>query len=136
MISLWLWILADPSIRACSISWSLKPHTKVSKFQSRVFFRTECCHPRRQPRFGGEPLSFRRKKHGLKLSLLSDVQHETLEKYGVWRPKRMYGREFMGVVRSTFLVDPEGRIAHIWSRVKVPGHVEVVKEKLAELERR
>jgi peroxiredoxin Q/BCP len=46
----------------------------------------------------------------------------------------MYGREFLGVVRSTFLVDPEGRIAHAWERVKVADHVEAVIEKLAELQ--
>ena len=73
-------------------------------------------------------------KHGLTITLLSDPGHGVLEAYGVWRLKRMYGREFLGVVRSTFLVDPEGRIAHAWKRVKVADHVEAVIEKLAELQ--
>jgi peroxiredoxin Q/BCP len=72
-------------------------------------------------------------KHGLNVTLLSDPGHGVLEAYGVWQLKMMYGREFLGVVRSTFLVDPEGRIAHAWKRVKVADHVEAVIEKLAEL---
>jgi len=72
-------------------------------------------------------------KHGLNITLLSDPGHGVLEAYGVWRLKKMFGREFLGVVRSTFLVDPEGRIAHAWKRVRVADHVETVIEKLAEL---
>jgi peroxiredoxin Q/BCP len=72
-------------------------------------------------------------KHDLTITLLSDPEHEVLEKYGVWQLKKMYGREFHGVVRSTFLIDPEGRIAHEWRKVSVDGHVDAVKEKLAEL---
>ena len=71
--------------------------------------------------------------HGLTVTLLSDPEHRVLEAYGVWQLKMMYGREFLGVVRSTFLVDPEGRIAHAWRRVRVADHVEAVIEKLAEL---
>jgi peroxiredoxin Q/BCP len=73
-------------------------------------------------------------KHGLTITLLSDPEHDVLEAYGVWQLKMMYGKEYQGVVRSTFLVDPEGRIAHTWTRVKVADHVEVVIEKLAELQ--
>ena len=73
-------------------------------------------------------------KHGLTITLLSDPGHGVLEAYGVWQLKRIFGREFNGVVRSTFLVDPEGRIAHAWKRVKVSDHVEAVIEKLAELQ--
>jgi len=72
-------------------------------------------------------------KHGLNITLLSDPGHGVLEAYGVWRLKKMFGREFLGVVRSTFLVDPEGRIAHAWKRVRVADHVETVIEKLTEL---
>jgi peroxiredoxin Q/BCP len=72
-------------------------------------------------------------KHDLTITLLSDPEHEVLEKYGVWQLKKMYGREFHGVVRSTFLIDPEGKIAHEWRKVSVDGHVDAVKEKLAEL---
>ncbi len=56
-----------------------------------------------------------------------------MEEYGVWQRKMRYGREFPGVVRSTFLVDPEGRIAHAWKRVNVADHVEAVIEKLSDL---
>lgn len=73
------------------------------------------------------------KSKGLQGRLLSDENHETLEKYGVWKKKRMYGREFMGVERSTFLIDPEGTIRTVWRKVKVPGHVEEVKKTLRAL---
>ena len=72
-------------------------------------------------------------KHGLSITLLSDPEHGVLERYGVWGLKKMYGREFHGVVRSTFLVDPEGKIAQAWRKVKVKGHVDAVKTKLSEL---
>lgn len=75
-----------------------------------------------------------RKKHELSINLLSDTEKETLEAYGVWQKKKMYGREYMGVVRSTFLIDPEGKIAHIWPKVRVAGHVDSVMEKLTELQ--
>lgn len=73
-------------------------------------------------------------KHDLKVTLLSDPEHEVLEKYGAWQLKKMYGREFYGVVRSTFLIDPAGKIAHMWPKVKVKGHVDAVKQKLSELQ--
>lgn len=72
-------------------------------------------------------------KHDLGIRLLSDTGHEVLEKYGAWQKKKMYGKEFMGVVRTTFLIDPEGNVAHIWPKVKVQGHVDAVLEKLKEL---
>ena len=52
---------------------------------------------------------------------MSDVEHKVLEAYGVWQQKKMYGREFWGVVRGTFLIDPEGKVAHVWRKVKVKG---------------
>ncbi|MBN1212145.1 MAG: thioredoxin-dependent thiol peroxidase [candidate division Zixibacteria bacterium] len=72
-------------------------------------------------------------KYDLKITLLSDPDHKVLEKYGVWQKKKMYGREYYGVVRSTFLIDPDGKIAHIWEKVKVAGHVNEVLKKYAEL---
>ncbi len=71
-------------------------------------------------------------KKGLGLTLLSDPEHEVLGKYGAWQLKKRYGREYMGVVRSTFLIDPEGKIAHAWRNVRVNGHVDAVLEKLRE----
>jgi thioredoxin-dependent peroxiredoxin len=67
-------------------------------------------------------------KYNLKITLLSDPEHNVLEKYGVWQLKKMYGREYYGVVRSTFLINPEGKIEQIWRKVKVEGHAEEVKE--------
>jgi peroxiredoxin Q/BCP len=69
-----------------------------------------------------------KKKHELKVGLASDDSHRMLEAYGVWGQKSMYGRTFMGVVRSTFLIGADGRIARIWSPVKVDGHAEEVLE--------
>ncbi len=75
------------------------------------------------------------KKHDLKFTLLSDPEHEVLEKYGVWQLKKMYGKEYMGVVRSTLIINPEGIIEKEWTKVRVKGHVEEVKQKLSELKK-
>lgn len=71
-------------------------------------------------------------KQKLSIKLLSDQDKKTLEKYGVWQLKKMYGREYHGVVRSTFLIDPKGRIARIWEKVKVKSHVNDVLTELKE----
>ena len=63
-----------------------------------------------------------RDKHALGVALLSDERSEICEAYGVWKEKKMYGKTFMGIERSTFLIDGEGRIARAWRKVKVPGH--------------
>ena len=73
-------------------------------------------------------------KKNLGITLLSDENKEVLESYGVWQLKKMCGKEYMGVVRSTFLIDPDGIIAEIWRNVRVKGHVEKVKERLKELQ--
>ena len=75
-----------------------------------------------------------RQKHELRVTLLSDPEHQVLEAYGAWGKKKMYGREYWGVIRSTFLIDPEGRIAAVWPKVKVKGHVEDVLATLARLQ--
>ena len=67
-------------------------------------------------------------KYGLAFPLASDEDKGTLEAYGVWLEKSMYGRKYMGVERTTMLVDRQGRIARIWPKVKVPGHAEEVLE--------
>ncbi|HRN87493.1 thioredoxin-dependent thiol peroxidase [Hyphomicrobium sp.] len=61
-------------------------------------------------------------KHGLDLHLASDEEKTVVEAYGVWVEKSMYGRKYMGVERATFLISAEGRIAHIWRKVKPKGH--------------
>ncbi|MFA7440687.1 MAG: peroxiredoxin [Sphingomonadaceae bacterium] len=65
-------------------------------------------------------------KHDLKVQLASDPDGETLEAYGVWVEKSMYGRKYMGIERSTFLIGPDGRILNVWRKVKVPGHAAAV----------
>ena len=75
-------------------------------------------------------------KHNLKITLLSDENHSVIETFGAWKLKKMYGKEYMGVERSTFLIDPEGIIKGIWRKVKVKGHVEEVTERLSDLKRR
>lgn len=71
-----------------------------------------------------------KEKQGLNFPLLSDPGHEAIEAYGAWQEKSLYGRKFMGIVRSTFIIDGEGRVAKVFPKVKVAGHVDEV---LAEL---
>lgn len=73
-------------------------------------------------------------KHSLKVQLLSDPEHTVLESYGVWQKKSMYGREYMGVVRTTYLLDPQGVIRHIWPKVSVKGHADEVRETIEKLQ--
>ena len=80
-------------------------------------------------------------KHGLKIILLSDPEKEVLKAFGAWGKKKNYGREYEGVIRSTYILDPEGRVAWVWKNVRVRTkrkgkeirHAEQVREKLAEL---
>ncbi|MEI7027023.1 thioredoxin-dependent thiol peroxidase [Paenibacillus sp. y28] len=65
-------------------------------------------------------------KHGLPFVLLADEEHRVCELYGVWQLKKMYGREYRGVVRSTFLIDEEGRLAQEWRGVRLKGHMDSV----------
>ncbi len=74
-----------------------------------------------------------RMKHSLKVILLSDVEHKVLEKYGVWGKKKRYGREYYGVIRSTFLIDPQGIVRKVWRNVRVAGHVDEVLKSLEDL---
>ncbi|MEM8758956.1 MAG: peroxiredoxin [Pseudomonadota bacterium] len=65
-------------------------------------------------------------KHDLKVGLLSDAEGDLCERYGVWKEKSMYGKKYMGIERSTFLIGADGKIAEAWRNVKVPGHVDTV----------
>jgi len=69
-------------------------------------------------------------KQNLGITLLSDESTEMLQRYGVWQLKKNYGKEYMGVVRTTYLIDPLGHVAQRWDKVKVKGHVDTVKEAL------
>ncbi len=73
-------------------------------------------------------------KKSLKITLLSDEEKELCGAYGVWQLKKFMGKEYMGVVRSTFIINPEGVIAAQWSKVKVKGHVEEVESTLKSLQ--
>lgn len=75
-------------------------------------------------------------KYDLNFPLASDENGDTCERYGVWKGKSLYGRSFMGIERSTFLIDKDGKIAAIWRKVKVKGHVEEVKNALEELKKK
>jgi len=74
-----------------------------------------------------------KQKHALTVTLLADEEKTTLQAYGVWGEKSMYGRKYMGVERSTFLIDAERRIAEIWRNVKVPDHAKNVLESVKAL---
>ena len=67
-----------------------------------------------------------RDKYELTFPLVADESKQMLEAYGVWVEKSMYGRKYMGVERTTFLIGPDGKIARVWRKVKVPGHAEEV----------
>lgn len=67
-------------------------------------------------------------KHGLSVDLVADEERKAIEAYGVWAEKSMYGRKYMGVERTTFLIDRDGKIAKVWPKVKVPGHAAEVLE--------
>jgi thioredoxin-dependent peroxiredoxin len=70
-------------------------------------------------------------KYGLTFPLLADSDHAIAEKYGVWQEKSRYGRKYMGIARTTYLIGPDGKVAKRWDNVKVDGHVEAVADALA-----
>ncbi len=75
-----------------------------------------------------------RDKYELNFPLLADADHRIAEKYGAWREKNMYGKKSMGVQRSTYLIDPAGKVAKVWKRVRVDGHDTQVLQALKELQ--
>jgi peroxiredoxin Q/BCP len=72
------------------------------------------------------------KKYGLTFPLLADADHEIAEKYGVWQKKMRYGRSYMGIVRTTYLIGPDGKVAKRWDKVNVDGHAGEVLKAIAE----
>ena len=69
-------------------------------------------------------------KYGLTFPLLADADHAVAEKYGVWQEKSRYGRKYMGIARTTYLIGPDGKVERRWDNVKVDGHVDEVMEGL------
>ncbi len=67
-------------------------------------------------------------KYGLKVILGADEDGSVCEAYGVWREKQLYGRKFMGIIRTTFLIGPDGVVRQVWRKVRVPGHADEVLE--------
>lgn len=72
-------------------------------------------------------------KYNLQFPLASDENSDTCERYGVWKEKNMYGKKYMGIERTTLLIDENGTISQIWNKVKVPGHVEAVQSAIEEI---
>ena len=72
-------------------------------------------------------------KHGLKIDLLADCEKSMLSDYGVWQEKSMYGKTYMGVVRTTYLINPDGNIAGAWTKVKAKGHADAVLKRLIDI---
>lgn len=72
-------------------------------------------------------------KHSLKIELLSDESASIIKAYGAWGKKRMYGKEYEGIIRSTFIIDPEGIVAYVFDNVNPKGHAKEVLEKIREL---
>ena len=72
-------------------------------------------------------------KFGLPFTLLADTEHQVAEKYGSWGQKSLYGRKFLGIIRSTFLIGSDGKVAKVWPKVKVAGHVDEVLEAVKSL---
>jgi peroxiredoxin Q/BCP len=72
-------------------------------------------------------------KHKLKVTLLSDADHAVMETYGAWGEKMNYGKKYMGIIRSTVIIAPDGTVAHHYANVKAAGHAEAVLAKLEEL---
>jgi peroxiredoxin Q/BCP len=73
-------------------------------------------------------------KYDLAVRLLSDPNHEVMEAYGAWGEKNMYGKITVGVIRSTVIIGPDGKVAHRWKRVKAKGHADKVRERLQQLQ--
>lgn len=76
-----------------------------------------------------------KEKHGLPYTLIADTDHKVAEAYGVWQEKSMFGRKYMGIVRTTFIIDPDGRIARVFEKVQPIGHAKKVLKALGELVR-
>ena len=76
-----------------------------------------------------------KESQGLTFTLLADADHKVAEAFGVWGEKSFMGKKFMGVSRTTFLIDPDGTVAHVFKKVKPVGHAAEVSTKLAELQK-
>ena len=110
------------TIQACDFTSNLKQFEKLSS----VVYGCSPDNSDSHPKFIC--------KHKLKIKLLSDPSHKTMEKYSAWGEKNMYGKISQGVIRSTILIDPKGKVAKHWKRVSAKGHAEKVQKILAMLQ--
>ena len=72
-------------------------------------------------------------KHRLPYRLLSDQGHQLADSFGIWKEKSLYGRKYMGIERTTVIIDRKGRVARIFPRVRIPGHIQEVEKAVGEL---
>jgi peroxiredoxin Q/BCP len=98
---------------------------QFKKFKTTEILGVSIDSPERHQKFIG--------KYDLPFTLISDVDQKVVNKYGVWQEKKLYGRTFMGIVRSTFIIDTSGVVRKIFPKVKVKGHIDEVLEALKEL---
>jgi peroxiredoxin Q/BCP len=98
---------------------------QFKKFKTTEILGVSIDSPERHQKFVG--------KYDLPFTLISDVDQKVVNKYGVWQEKKLYGRTFMGIVRSTFIIDKSGVVRKIFPKVKVKGHIDEVLEALKEL---
>jgi peroxiredoxin Q/BCP len=98
---------------------------QFKKFKTTEILGVSIDSPERHQKFIG--------KYDLPFTLISDVDQKVVNKYGVWQEKKLYGRTFMGIVRSTFIIDKSGVVRKIFPKVKVKGHIDEVLEALKEL---
>jgi peroxiredoxin Q/BCP len=105
---------------SCSFNENL---SKLNKLNTQVIGISKCS-VKKHDKF--------KEKYGLKFPLASDENSDVCEKYGVWKEKSMYGKTYMGIERSTFVIDEKGKIEALWRKVKVPGHVEEVMSTIKE----
>ena len=98
---------------------------QFKKFKTTEILGVSIDSPERHQKFIG--------KHDLPFTLISDVDQKVVNKYGVWQEKKLYGRTFMGIVRSTVIIDKAGVVRKIFPKVKVKGHIDEVLEALKEL---
>ena len=98
---------------------------QYKKFKNTVILGVSIDSPERHQKFIG--------KYDLPFDLVADESQKVVNKYGVWQEKKLYGKKFMGIVRSTFIIDKKGVVRKIFPKVKVKGHVEEVLQALKEL---
>jgi len=124
--------LSDFKGRKLVLYFYPKANTSGCTLEAKDFTRLAAAFARADTAVVGvsaDPISKQQKfkaKQGLSITLASDESHEALKAYGVWTKKSMFGHSYMGILRNTYLIGPDGRIARVWEKVKVAGHADEV----------